>query len=55
MMAGYGFMLFFSASQATLSATAYPSFGFATVFILRARIIPYIDRSLPLSTICFRG
>jgi hypothetical protein len=31
MMAGYGFMLFFSASQATLSATAYPPFGFATV------------------------
>jgi len=31
MMTGYGFMLFFSASQATLSATAYPPFGFATV------------------------
>jgi hypothetical protein len=30
-MSGYGFMLFFSASQATLSATAYPPFGFATV------------------------
>ena len=31
MMTGYGFMLFFSASQATLSATAYPPFGFATI------------------------
>jgi hypothetical protein len=31
MMAGYGFMLFFSASQATLSATAYPPSRFATV------------------------
>jgi hypothetical protein len=31
LMTGYGFMVFFSASQATLSATAYPPFGFATV------------------------
>ena len=31
MMTGYGFMLFFSASQATLSTTAYPPFGFATI------------------------
>jgi hypothetical protein len=30
-MTGYGFMLFFTASQVTLSATAYPPFGFATV------------------------
>jgi hypothetical protein len=31
LMAGYGFMLFFSASQATLTATDYAPFGFATV------------------------
>jgi hypothetical protein len=30
-MTGYGFMVFFSASQATLTATAYPPFGFATI------------------------
>jgi hypothetical protein len=30
-MAGYGFMLFFSGSQSVLTNTAYPPFGFATV------------------------
>jgi hypothetical protein len=30
-MAGYGFMLFFSGSQSILTNTAYPPFGFATV------------------------
>jgi len=30
-MAGYGFMLFFSGSQSVLHNTAYPPFGFATV------------------------
>jgi hypothetical protein len=31
LMAGYGFMLFFSATQSSLTSTAYPPFGFATV------------------------
>jgi hypothetical protein len=31
LMAGYGFMLFFSATQSSLVSTAYPPFGFATV------------------------
>lgn len=31
LMAGYGFMLFFSGSQSVLHNTAYPPFGFATV------------------------
>jgi hypothetical protein len=31
LMAGFGFMLFFSASQANIITTVYPSFGFATV------------------------
>jgi hypothetical protein len=30
-MAGYGFILFFSGTQASLVNTAYPPFGFATV------------------------
>ena len=30
-MAGFGFMLFFSASQANVITTVYPPFGFATV------------------------
>jgi hypothetical protein len=30
-MAGYGFMLFFSGSQASLVNNAYPPFGFATI------------------------
>jgi len=31
LIAGYGFMLFFSATQSSLVSTAYPPFGFATV------------------------
>jgi hypothetical protein len=31
LIAGYGFMLFFSATQSSLTSTAYPPFGFATV------------------------
>jgi hypothetical protein len=31
LMAGYGFMLFFSATQASVVTTIYPPFGFATV------------------------
>jgi len=31
LIAGYGFILFFSGTQATLVNTAYPPFGFATV------------------------
>jgi len=31
LMAGYGFMVFFSASQGTVMTTVYPPFGFATV------------------------
>jgi hypothetical protein len=31
LMAGFGFMLFFSATQGTLITTVYPPFGFATV------------------------
>lgn len=31
LMAGYGFMLFFSATQANVITTVYPPFGFATI------------------------
>jgi hypothetical protein len=31
LMAGYGFMVFFSATQSNIIATVYPPFGFATV------------------------